>query len=297
MEPFVWIGVLAVIIALCCVFGFWLRQLFKPTKDARSHQSIALNWIQTIENQRIDEDVASAGRMFVHLNLHIDDEKREAAAIQKYKDAEHRIASRELGERAQRNSEPFSVAICYLFAYEQSLDSWLAFGIEPGDLGQYFASHVAATLTRVQAGDVAAMRGFKQLMAHEKSIATFCEHYGIEPPTYPDNWNELVTEHIGAPHVSDYHGIGKKNLGDIQVLCAEALEAGDVGKAKLVMAYCREGSRNAGFALHSAKKYKAAIGDVLYALVIVLANSRTPEARACVVKAYGLFGGATDTPH
>lgn len=295
MEPFVWIIVAIAVATFCCALGFWLRHLFKPKKQAKSSQSTALRWIETIENLRIDKDVASAGRMYVHHNLHIDDKKREAAAIRKYEDAEHRIASRELGERTLRNPDSSSVAICYLFAHDQSLDSWLAFGIEAGDLGQKFTEQVTRTLDGVLLGDVQAMRGFKQLMSHTQSIAAFCEYYAIEPPTYPDNWNDLVTEHISTPYVSDYQGFVKQSPGDIQGMCVEALTNGDVGKAKLILAYCREGSRGSRHMLHPAKKYKEAMGDVLYALVIMLANSKTALAVEHVAKAYQLFGGVTDS--
>ena len=193
---------LSVIAAVVTVYGvIWLILLVdrrvktsRAAANKRRRQARVLGWVEEVERSLGHHATAKISPLTLSGDdMHLDDERRETAAVNKYKDAKYYTRSEYLGAEILRNPRPYNVALQYLTCHTESLDSWIAFKLDASKLGEYFQSCINETLKRAQAGDQLSISGFEFLMDRWDMVVPFCKDFGIDPPRFPDNWGSVVT--------------------------------------------------------------------------------------------------------
>ncbi len=189
-------AVATVYIVICLILFIDKRvKANRAATDKRRRQAKVLKWVRTVEDSTDHQTLANLPQLgMTDEDMHLDDERREIAAVNKHRDALYRVRSENLGLQRLENPHPYNVAYLYLICHTNSLDSWLAFHLDAKELGAAFNHCIDETLKRAQAGDRRAIVGFELLMGHQEMIVPFCKDFGIYPPRFPDNWGSIVTK-------------------------------------------------------------------------------------------------------
>lgn len=170
----------------------WVEKHIKANRaniDKRKRQAKVLAWVEAVENSLNHQATAALSPLILSEDdLHLDDERRERAATNKYKDAIYCVRSEALGVQRIEDPSPHNVAYLYLVCHTSSLDSWIAFHIDACDLGTHFVRCADEALKRAREGDQAAIHGATWLMEHQSMIVPFCNDFGIDPSRYPKDW-------------------------------------------------------------------------------------------------------------
>lgn len=186
---------LSIIAATATVLAaIWLIQFLdrrirakQAAADRRRRQARLLAWVKAVENSPNHQATAELPPFHPRDDeLHLDDERRETAARNKYNDAVYYQRSEALGTQMLENPQPYNVAYLYLVCYTNSLDSWLAFRIDARNLGMEFVRCAEEALKRAREGDQEAIRGFSWLMSHQDMIVPFCKDFGLDPSRYSE---------------------------------------------------------------------------------------------------------------
>lgn len=274
--------VIAIVVVLALVgFGYWLWKQWRQRKAEAS----VLEWVKRVEKATTDAEIVRSSKPYVSTydgNKHLADTARESAAVARYEQAVVRVKTAEFVQAVRAGGEPSDIAsLCLaVFAFTPKLDTMPIFGIPAEELGQLFSDAMTKTETRARQGYPLALHGYTYVMG-KRNLHSFCEAYGITPPVYPADWDDIVVRFIETPAVEDFKNTPDQSIGQVQMKAAKSLRTNDVKMAKLVLAYCmveREVLGDYGYASSGRSRqvyhpFRDAIGDVMLNNLIVLVET------------------------
>ncbi len=121
--------------------------------------------------------------------------------------------------------------------------SKLTDGVEPGSINASMITLLQSRMNELAQQAISDPIAFKSMVELSQMIIQHSgEYYAFrEKIVYPDNWNDLVAQHVKNPHYREF--IGTKDPRDLpsghtRRMAAEALRTEDLVGAKIALSYC-----------------------------------------------------------